>query len=104
MNPLEVFGSVETPKGTFLGKTASFDTKIVKIGRDIFAERVDKKRKKTKTSLYVDILWAGPLQTADDDFWPLSSSPNVMNCVELGSDQSRGFRYFRGLFWPIAIN
>jgi hypothetical protein len=42
-----------------------------------------KKLKKTNTnlSLYVDPLWVEPLRSAYDEFWPMRSSPNVMNCV-----------------------
>jgi hypothetical protein len=51
INPLEVFGSVETPKRHFLSRdrrTESFDVKIVKIGRAVFAGRGDTKRTKSK--------------------------------------------------------
>jgi hypothetical protein len=46
MKPLDVFGSVGTPKGTSLRETASFDVLIVKIGPAILAGRGDKKRTK----------------------------------------------------------
>jgi hypothetical protein len=46
MSRLEVFGSVETPDGTSLRDTASFDVQTVKIGRVCFAGRGDTERTK----------------------------------------------------------
>jgi hypothetical protein len=49
-------------------------------------------------------LWAGPHWSADDEFWLMRSSPNVMNCVEFGFNRPRGFGSVRGQFWRIAID
>jgi hypothetical protein len=37
-------------------------------------------------------------------FGPRGVPLNVMNCVEFGFDQSRGFGSARGQFWHIAID
>jgi hypothetical protein len=64
--------------------------------------RNEQKKRKPTESLYVDPLWAGPLWSADDEFWPMRFPPNVMNCVELGFDRSRGFGSAWCQFWPIC--
>jgi hypothetical protein len=77
MNPLEVFARIGTTKSTSPRETISFDVWIVKIGLATFVGRGDKRRtneNKEKTNRkHVDTLWAGPLRSADNEFWPLRS-------------------------------